>query len=99
MHWAPECLVEGKGPPVSAHLSSRGHRARGHTPWQPHPNQASKGLHAQPGRRLLWRHGTAHPRAGRQPRPAPSPLEVAWDCDLAVHQCLHDPADHLVEGS
>lgn len=27
-----------------------------------------------------------------------SPLEVAGDCDLAVHQCLHDPTDHLIQG-
>lgn len=27
-----------------------------------------------------------------------SPLEVSRHGDLAVHQCLHHPADHLVEG-
>lgn len=27
-----------------------------------------------------------------------SPLEVARDCDLAVHQRLHDPTDHLIQG-
>lgn len=35
--------------------------------------------------------------ASQDPKPTLSPLEVAWYCDLAVHQCFHDPADHLVE--
>lgn len=26
-------------------------------------------------------------------------MEVAWNCDLAVDQRFHDPADHLVQGS
>lgn len=26
-------------------------------------------------------------------------LEVAWECDLVVHQCFHDLANHLLEGS
>lgn len=29
MHWAPECLAEDVGSPVSAYLSSRWHRAKG----------------------------------------------------------------------
>lgn len=42
---------------------------------------------------------TQRPFPIQDPRlvPVPSPLEVARDCDLAVHQCFHDPADHLIE--
>lgn len=46
MHWAPECLVEGTGSPVSAYLGSRWHRAKGHISQQGHTcAEALKGVH------------------------------------------------------
>ena len=58
---------------------------------------------AHPGPRgVAFPAGVSAPPAShsrQRPRPVCSPLEVARDRDLAVHQRFHDPADHLIEGS